>query len=359
VATVIGFIVVLGGLIFFHELGHFTFAKLSGMRVEKFSIGFPPKLFSKKVGETVYQLGIIPFGGFVKVTGVIDESMDDEPEKFEDDPKSFTSKSTLQKLLFISGGVLFNLLLAVLIFSIMTMAQGVDKPATDKAIVGKPIKGYPADSAGIKKGDRILSVDDHKVSSWKDMTDLIHSRPNDSIVVEWKHKGEIKKARLKTLSQKSIVKGKIKPIGMIGIAPETKHTSVGLFSGLGQGVQRTGYWLKVTVVSLKEMIVGNVSPKNLGGPIKIAQMAGQSARAGIGVLFGFMAMLSVNLALLNILPLPALDGGHFIIIIIEGFKGEELSPKTKIRIQKVGMFIILGLMALVFYNDILRLVTGG
>lgn len=358
-STLIGIVVVVGGIIFFHELGHYTFAKLSGMRVEQFSIGFPPKIYGKKIGETEYQISAIPLGGFVKVTGVIDESMDDTGTTDKDDPKSFASKSTWQKLLFISGGVLFNLLLAVLIFTTVTLFRGFQEPATEKAVIGSVVEGYPADSAGIEKGDRIVSIDGVEVEKWADMTDLIHNKPKDTVMVTWLHQETRKSAKIETRAQKTVIDGKFKDIGIIGVGAPTKHRAAGLLEAVGQGFVLTGYWLKITVVSLKEMIVGHVSLKNVGGPVMIAQMAGESARSGVLTLLGFMAIISVNLALLNILPIPALDGGHLIIIIIEGIRGKELTTKTKLKIQKIGMVIIFLLMGLVFFNDIVRLITGG
>ena len=358
-STIIGIIVVVGGIVFFHELGHYTFAKLSGMRVEQFSIGFPPKIIGKKIGETEYQISAIPLGGFVKVTGVIDESMDTEGTTDIDDPKSFASKSTWQKLLFISGGVLFNLLLAMLIFTTITLFRGFQEPATDQAIVGSVVENYHADSVGIEEGDRIVAVDGREVDKWTDMTDVIYEHPNDSISVAWQHQGVRKEARLKTRAQKTIRDGEFKSIGIIGIGAKTKHRSAGFFESIGQGFALTGYWLKITIVSLKEMIVGHVSLKNVGGPVMIAQMAGESAKSGILTLLGFMAIISVNLALLNILPIPALDGGHLIIILVEGIRGKELSTETKLKIQKIGMIFIFLLMGLVFFNDIVRLITGG
>ncbi|MCF7740613.1 MAG: RIP metalloprotease RseP [Candidatus Marinimicrobia bacterium] len=358
-STIIGIVVVVGGIIFFHELGHYTFAKLSGMRVEQFSIGFPPKIYGKKIGETEYQLSAIPLGGFVKVTGVIDESLDTESTVDRDDHKSFASKPTWQKLLFISGGVLFNLILAVILFFTITMFRGFQEPATEKAVVGTVVEGYPADSVGMEKGDRIVAIDGQKVEKWEDMTALIHNHPNDTIAVSWLNEGRQKTARLKTRAQKTIKDGKFQDIGIIGIGAATQNRPAGFLESIGQGFALTGYWLKITVVSLKEMIMGHVSLKNVGGPVMIAQMAGESARSGVLTLLGFMAVISVNLALLNILPIPALDGGHLIIILVEGIRGRELSNKTKLRIQKIGMLIIFLLMGLVFYNDIARLITGG
>ncbi len=350
--SILAVIIVIGCVIFFHELGHFTFAKLTGMRVETFSLGFPPRLVGKKIGDTDYCLSAIPIGGYVKVSGVIDESMDAEGLKGE--PWEFQSKSTIQKLLFITGGVLFNLILAVIIFSILTVSTGIYE-ASPEAIVDSVIINLPADSAGIQSGDRIIAVNGIAISKWEEMTELIHAHPNDSILVKWERNGVEYKKGMKTIANKVLKGSKIVDTGMIGISPILTHRIAGFFESIRSGLSNTWYWLKITVVSLKMLITGEESIKNLGGPIFIAQLAGQSAKSGIGSLFGFIAIISVNIALLNILPIPALDGGHFVVIIIEAIIRKPLSIKAKMRIQQVGLAIILTLTVLVFYNDIMRL----
>ncbi|RKY56619.1 MAG: RIP metalloprotease RseP [Candidatus Neomarinimicrobiota bacterium] len=349
---ILAVIIVVGCVIFFHELGHFTFAKLTGMRVETFSLGFPPRLVGKKIGDTDYCLSAIPLGGYVKVSGVIDESMDTKSIKGE--PWEFQSKNTKQKLLFITGGVLFNLILAVIIFSTLTASIGIYE-ASSEAIVDSVIANMPAESAGIQSGDRIIAINRKTISKWEEMTELIHAHPNDSILVKWERDGVEYEKGMKTVANKVLKGSKIVDIGMIGISPILTHRSAGFFESIHSGLSNTWYWLRITVVSLKMLITGEESIRNLGGPILIAQLAGQSAKSGIGNLFGFIAIISVNIALLNILPIPALDGGHFVVIIIEAIIRKPLSIKAKMRIQQVGLAIILTLTILVFYNDIMRL----
>ncbi|MCK4296888.1 MAG: RIP metalloprotease RseP [Candidatus Marinimicrobia bacterium] len=350
--SILAVIIVIGCVIFFHELGHFTFAKLTGMRVETFSLGFPPRLIGKKIGDTDYCLSAIPLGGYVKVSGVIDESMDDKSIKGE--PWEFQSKNAIQKLLFITGGVLFNLILAVIIFSILTASTGIYE-ASPEAIVDSVLTNLPADSAGIQSGDRIIAINGKTISKWEEMTELIHAHPNDSILVKWERDGIEYENTIMTISYKDLRGGKLVDVGMIGIRPILNHRSTGFFESIHIGLSNTWYWLRITVVSLKMLITGEESIRNLGGPILIAQLAGQSAKSGIGSLFGFIAIISVNIALLNILPIPALDGGHFVVVIIEAIIRKPLSIKAKMRIQQVGLAIILTLMVFVFYNDIMRL----
>ncbi|MBN2281522.1 MAG: RIP metalloprotease RseP [Candidatus Marinimicrobia bacterium] len=356
--TILGIAVVLGGVIFAHELGHFIFAKLTGMRVETFSIGFPPKIIKKKIGETEYCLSAIPLGGYVKVTGVIDESLDVEgATNAKDDPKSFASRKTWQKALFITGGVIFNFILAWFIFSFLTLASGITE-AEKGTELGEVVADFPAWKAGIRTGDKILSVNNTDVSSWEEMTAIIHQFPKDTILVKWERNEGIFEQKIPTIANKILEDGKFKDVGMIGISPIFTQRKAGLLEAFGAGLANTFYWLKITFVSLKAVITGAESVKNLGGPIMIAQLAGESARSGLATLLGFMAIISVNLGFVNLLPIPALDGGHLIVILIEGILRRPLSDNTKIRIQQVGLAIILMITVLVLFNDISRWFAG-
>jgi regulator of sigma E protease len=356
--TIIGIAVVLGGVIFFHELGHYTFAKLTGMRVETFSIGFPPKLLTKKIGETEYCLSAIPLGGYVKVSGVIDESLDVEgATNTKDDPKSYSSKKNWQKMLYITGGVIFNLLLAIIVFTLLTFHNGVTEPE-NTTILGEVVPEYPAASAGLQKGDEILAINGTEVADWEAMTKIIHQFPKDTILVTWQRGSESFEQKIPTIMNKIMANGEFQDVGMIGISPQYTKRSAGFFEAFGIGFRQTFYWLKITFVSLKAVITGAESVKNLGGPIMIAQLAGESARNGLATLLGFMAIISVNLAFVNILPIPALDGGHLVVTLIESALRRELTDNTKIRIQQVGLALILMLTVLVIFNDISRWFVG-
>lgn len=356
--TIIGIAVVLGGVIFFHELGHYIFAKLVGMRVETFSIGFPPKIFSKKIGETEYCLSAIPLGGYVKVTGVIDESLDVEgAQNSKLDPKSFASRKTWQKVLYITGGVIFNFILAWLVFSFLTLASGITE-AESGTELGEVVENFPANQAGVVAGDKILAVNNIEVANWEEMTEIIHQFPNDTILVKWQSSTEIIEKKIPTIANKILKDGEFKDVGMIGISPIYTKRKAGFFEAFGSGFRNTFYWLKITFVSLKAVVTGAESVKNLGGPIMIAQLAGESARSGLATLLGFMAIISVNLGFVNILPIPALDGGHLIVVLLEGIMRREFSDNTKIRIQQVGLAIILMLTIVVLFNDISRWFAG-
>lgn len=351
--TILAILVVIGGVVLAHELGHFVFARLTGMRVEVFSLGFPPRIFGKKIGDTEYRLSLIPLGGYVKVTGVIDESMDVEGAS-SNEPFSFASKKAWQKSLFISGGVLFNLLLAIVIFTVMTLSVGIYEPSNE-TIVESVIPNLPADSVGIKAGDKILIVDGKAINTWQEMSELIHAHPHDSVTIRWQSGESIKEARLLPIANRVLEKSKLVEVGMIGISPIVHHRSAGFFEAIGKGCSNTFYWFKITIISLKMLVTGEESLRNIGGPIFIARLAGESAKSGFAAIFGLMAIISVNLALINILPVPAFDGGHLLIIIVEAILRHPLSVRAKMRIQQVGMALIILLTILVLYNDLIRL----
>jgi regulator of sigma E protease len=284
---------------------------------------------------------------------VIDESMDVESIKGE--PWEFQSKNVFQKLLFITGGVLFNLLLSVIIFTGMTKVQGIYDP-NPEPIIGSVVPNFPADSIGMEPEDKIIEINGIEVKSWNKMTETIHNHPDDIVKIKWVRDGIEYEKEIKTVSNKVFKENKIVTVGLIGISPVVTHRKANLIESISSGFSNTWYWLKVTVISLKMLITGEESVKNLGGPIFIAQLAGQTAKAGgISSILGLIAIISVNLALINILPIPALDGGHFVITIIESVKREPLSIKTKMIIQQVGLAIIFALVILVFFNDIMRL----
>jgi len=355
--TVLAVLLVIGGVIFIHELGHFTFAKATGMRVERFSIGFPPRLVGKKIGDTDYCISAIPLGGYVKVSGVIDESMDTENVN-SNEPWAYESKKTHQKALYITGGVIFNLLFSVVIFMVLTIHSGVYDP-NPEPIISEVISEFPADQAGIQAGDQILAVNDIEIGSWEDMTELIHMAPEQEISVRWLHENQEYEQTLTTVSNMILKGSKLVKVGLIGISPEYEHRSAGFFEAIDSGFENTWYWLRVTVISLKMLVTGEESLKNIGGPIFIAQLAGESAKSGLASLLGLMAIISVNLAFINILPIPAFDGGHLIVIITESIMRRPLSIKAKLRIQQVGLVIILMLMVIVIFNDVSRLFRGG
>ena len=354
IITILSFIFVIGVLVFFHELGHFLAAKSVGVRVEKFYLGF--NFFGlgwkKMYKGTEYGIGLFPLGGYVKVAGVIDESMDAE---FTGGPDEFRSKNTLQKIWIMSAGVVMNFLLAILIFSHLTYHNGINT-ADPRAIVGQVLQKYPAEILGLQAGDEIISINGVQISDWEEMTAEIHPRPDEALHLTWQRSGIIMKGSVITKSTKQFVDDEIVQQGRIGIAPLLNHRYVTLRGSLKIGCERTWYFLDLTFRSLMAIIKGNVSIKELAGPITIAKIAGETASLGINALLGLMAFISVNLGFINILPIPGLDGGHVLIALIEGVIRRDLPLKVKMGVQQLGLLILLMLFITIMVNDIQRLI---
>ncbi len=203
-------------------------------------------------------------------------------------------------------------------------------------------------------GDKVVSIDDTPINTWNEMTEYIHPRPNTELRVSWERDGELFTETILTRAERVPVDGKIEVLGMIGIRPEVTMRDAGFFESIQAGIGRTYFWIRLTLVSLKMLVTGEESFKSVGGPIFIAQLAGDSARSGMDSLFNLIAILSINLAILNILPIPAFDGGHLIVIIIEWIKKGPLAVKTKMIIQQVGFAIFIVLAAFVIFNDLSR-----
>ncbi len=349
-ATLVG----LSILVFVHELGHFLAAKSVGIRVETFSLGFPPTIFKRKKGETEYAIGAIPFGGYVRMSGMIDESMDKSYETTDPQKWEYRAKSTWQKIFVTIAGILMNLLLAVFIFALMTGIQGI-AVTNPEPVIDTVHEDTPAAQAGLQSGDRIVSLDGNRVQSWEEMAGYIRASGENEVSVEYRRDGRKFSVEVTPVLQKTIEDGNLVQVGMLGVSPEVTTEKAGFFRSVGQGFKTTGYWLKMTAVSLKLLITGQESFKNVGGVVFIGQLAGESARAGILPFIGLIGILSVNLALLNILPIPGLDGGHIIIALIEGIMGREMKIRTKMAIQQLGMFLLFGLLILAIVNDIFRL----
>ena len=354
IITILSFIFVIGVLVFFHELGHFLAAKSVGVRVEKFYLGF--NFFGlglkKEYKGTEYGIGLFPLGGYVKVAGVIDESMDTE---FTGAPDEFRSKNTLEKIWIMSAGVIMNFLMAILIFSHLTYHNGINEP-DPRAIVGQVLEEYPAEFLGLQAGDEIFSINGVEVSDWNEMTAEIHQHPNEKLQLHWQRNGKMLTGDLTTESVPKFIGDEIVQKGMIGIQPIYYHYNVTISKALYYGCQRTYQFSDIIIRTIKGLLKGNISIKELGGPIMIAKVAGESASIGMNALLGLMAYLSLNLGLLNILPIPGLDGGHVLIALIEGIIRKELPIKVKMGFQQAGLLILLMLFITIMVNDIQRLI---
>jgi len=348
IETIAVFIVVLGVLIFIHELGHYLVAKRSGVAVEKFSLGFGPKIVGRTVGETEYLISAFPLGGYVKLYG------EDPEEEVENPERSFTCASPWRRLAIVAAGPIFNMLFAVLIFFVVYMV-GIP---TLSARVGAVQEGSPALNAGILKGDKILEINGKKIHRWEDLVGLIHEAPGVSLKFRiQRESGAIFDVNIipEAKSTKNIFGEEIR-VGLIGIQASQDYFTE-RFSppvALWKGAEKTWKITYLTLVSIKKIIEGAVPSSSIGGPILIFQMAGQQARIGLMSLVFFVALLSVNLGILNLFPIPILDGGHILFCSLEILLGKPVNIKVQETAQKAGLAMLITLMVFAFYNDLMR-----
>jgi regulator of sigma E protease len=432
-STIFYFIITIGILVLVHELGHFLAAKFFKMRVDTFSLGFPPRAFGKKIGETDYCISWIPIGGYVKIAGMIDESFDTEFLNKEPQPWEFRSKPIWQRMIVISAGVIMNLLLAIFIFWGIIFYQGKTiHPVTE---IGYVVPNSPAAKSDLHIGDKIVSINNYPVKQWDEIEstlytesaahDLIikvqrsgavntvlirrsdlpdfteerfgilpsglmsvvtlvdHGKPAEQIglqpgdtilavngvavsfgslqetirsnagkevVLSWAHGNQQMQARVTPSAE-----------GRIGIAHEPAYTGpivqkrYSLLEALPISVGELKTTSVLFLTNLYQIATGKASlSKSMGGPIKIAQLAKRSADNGVLEFFGFISLLSISLALLNILPFPALDGGHLVFLVYEAVFRREIPSKVKIAIQQAGFILLLVFMAFVIYNDVVN-----
>jgi regulator of sigma E protease len=349
--NILSFIIVLGVLIFFHEFGHFLIARFFGVGVEKFSLGFGPRLIGKKVGITDYRISAIPLGGYVKMVG---EEPDAEIDP-EEIPLSFTHKHVAKRMLIVAAGPVFNILLAVIIFFGIFLSSGtfVLKPS-----VGSVKQGAPAFSAGLEKGDLITAINESAINSWDEMAEIINGSKGKTIRLAVRRGDSTRNFTIapEQVTTKNIFGEDIQRY-IIGITAsgESYSKDLNLFQAFSESLLQTYRVTELMVVIIAKLITGDISTDTLGGPIMIAQMAGDSAKAGIGSLISFIALISINLAIINLLPIPVLDGGHLLFFSIEAIKGSPVSIKVREIAQQIGLFLLILLMILVFYNDISRI----
>jgi regulator of sigma E protease len=442
--TFLSAVILLGIIIFIHELGHFLFAKLLGVRVLKFSLGFGPKLVGRKYGDTEYLISSIPLGGYVKMLG--EEHAEELKE--EEKPFAYNYQPVWKRFAIVFFGPLFNLIFAACIF-ILVFVSGVPVPYPD---VGKivnnspaekaglmtgdrvieinetPVQGwdeidnlvdentgnpllfkikrgsdiikisvtperkqekgifgeenwiwylgvspliYPgigevmkdsrAEEAGLKKGDGIVEIEGVAIKTWQDMTEIIYENPEKPLRFKIKRKEHFIDLSI-TPEKKTFntLEGEEKKIGLIGIKPSERNFTkkYGFSKAVTLGVKKTWDISVLTVVSLVKLVQRVIPADSIGGPILILQMAGEQASRGFLSFFLFMAIININLGILNLLPIPILDGGHILFLGIEAIRRKPLNEKIISIAQRIGLAIILTLMGFALYNDILRLITG-
>ena len=357
--TLFAFVIVLGILIFIHELGHFLFAKINGVGVLKFSLGFGPALVKKRMGETEYQISAIPLGGYVKMLG--EGSTPEDEELTPMDPeKSFARKSLGARALIVVAGPVFNLLLAIVIY----MVIGWSGIPTIPPVVGEVIDGTPAEAAGLMPGDRIVSIQGSPVQSWEDISLIMQegeAGKNVQFVIERDGTNFTVNATPVMIKDKNLFGEEIeRPMVGISRSEEFVMKRLGFFPGIGYGFTQTWRVIELTGIGVWKMIDGTIDVReSLGGPILIAQVSGETFRAGMLPFFSMIAFVSINLFLINLLPIPVLDGGHLLLFGIEAMIGKPVEGRPREIAQQIGLFLLILLMILAFYNDLARLFQGG
>ena len=352
--TIFSTIFVLGVLIFVHELGHFLVAKWLGVTVLRFSLGFGPKIVGLQRGETEYRLSLIPLGGYVKMLG---EGRDDEvPE--EQLQSSFSSQPLRKRAAIVISGPFSNLLLAVLIFTCIYATAGIPQLTTD---IGMVTPDSPAALAGMQPGDKVLEINGNPIANWEVLSQTIVEAGKSPLRLKIERAEQVITVEVQPeLRGVPNVFGEAIERPVIGItaAGKLQVKKVNPLMAGYYSVAQTWNMSKLFLLTVVKLIQRVLPMDTLGGPILIAQMAGQQAQEGLLNLIYFMALISVNLAILNLLPIPILDGGHLLLFLLEGILRRPLNPKRVEFAQKVGMLLLVVLMAFVFYNDIMRLLPA-
>ncbi|MBD0305417.1 MAG: RIP metalloprotease RseP [Nitrospiraceae bacterium] len=438
------FLLVLGVLVSFHELGHFLAARWVGVKVLKFSLGFGPKLFGRQVGETEYLVSAVPLGGYVKLFG------EEETEALtpEDKRRSFAHQKLPKKFLIVAAGPGFNFLLAFLIFAgwlstgvplfvpsfrdltpdveairphspaeeaglqvgdriirvndkeISTrneVAEAVAKsngrpvaldirrgdqvktfivtpsavPARDPGeaayvlgieetapLVTAVMAGSPAMAAGFRDGDRVISIEGQPIQTWSQMTTFVKESPHRPLRFEVDRDGQRLSLSVTPTAEKAVVDGKPAEVGKIGVSGPGRSVirSAGPLMAVFHGLEATWGWTELTAVGIYKMVIGEISRSNIGGPLTIASISGEAASQGASSVVFLIAILSINLGVLNLLPIPILDGGHLLFFGIEAILRKPLRERQREIAQQVGLLLLVGIMVFAFWNDIDRII---
>jgi regulator of sigma E protease len=349
--TAWSFLLVLTGIILVHEFGHFIVARSFGIRVLKFSIGIGPRVWGVVRGATDYCISALPLGGFVKMLG----EQPDEEVPPEERTWSFSHKPAWQRSFVVAAGPVFNFIFAWLIFFVIFLGYGKPVILTN---IGDVQSGSPAEKAGVMPGDRIVAIDGQEVHKWEEVSKAIEANKGDAVLLTLQRGRKTISVDIipKIYELKNIFGEEIK-VPMIGVSAsgDMEIEKLSPLNAIGQAFSRTWELIVLTGQVIVKLFERVIPLSTLGGPIMIAQMAGQQAELGILNLFYFMALLSINIGFLNLLPIPVLDGGHLAFLAIEGITGRPLSMRQKAVAQQMGIFILLVLMVLIFYNDIARL----
>jgi len=352
--TIVSTVIVLGILIFVHELGHFLLSKKMGVKVLKFSLGFGPKLIGKKVGDTEYQIAVFPLGGFVKPLG----EDPNEEVKAEEYPRSFWAQRVWKRALIIAAGPFFNFFLAAVLFSSVNLIAGIPSLPPVPPQVEEVSPGYPAETAGLKKGDLILSINGRDISTWEELQTIVTNSQGKDLSLKVKRDGEILEISItpKPSTDKNLFGEETRTFKIgVGHAPvNAVYKKVGPFVALGNGFVQTWQVIELTVTGIVKLIQRVIPAKEIGSPIMIAKLAGEQARRGLLSLAIFTAIISINLGVINLFPIPILDGGHLFFLVLEAVLRKPVSLRKMEIAQQIGLIFIILLMLFAIRNDLVR-----
>lgn len=335
-------ILVFGIIVFIHELGHFLLAKANKIRVDEFSIGMGPRLFSFVKGETRYSLKLLPLGGSCMMG---EDDVDDMSEG------SFNSKSVWARMSVVVAGAAFNFLLALIFSMIVIGYTGYDEP-----VISGVVEGFPAQEAGLEEGDRIVKMNNKKINIWREITYYNMFHPGETVDLVYERDGEKHEV---TITPKKDEDGSY----LIGITSPSQYEKANLLTAVQYGVYEVKFWICTTLESLKMLLTGDVGVDQLSGPVGIVSVVDETYQQSknYGVMIVIMQMLNIgillsaNLGVMNLLPLPALDGGRLVFMIVEAIRGKRVPPDKEGWVHGIGMILLLALMAFVMFNDVKKL----
>jgi regulator of sigma E protease len=342
----VGVIVAFGLVIFVHEFGHFIVAKKSGVKVERFSFGLGPELFGIQWGETRYCLACIPLGGEVRMTGET-EPAEGVPEGAPIDPRGFFSRPWYARIPIVVAGPAMNYLLSFVLFSFIALAWGVPR-ATTEPVIGELADGFPAAAAGLKSGDRFLSINGAPVTEWKPMAEVIHKSPGRAMVLEVRRGDSTLTVRLTPRNEDGR--------GLIGVTPAVVQERLKPLAAFAKGAEQCWAWSRMTLTYLAERIARREKPE-LSGPVGIASVVARAARSGPADYLFLVALISVGIGLFNLFPIPMLDGGHLAFFLWEGVFGRPLGRRWAQAANMAGMAALLAIFVFATLGDIRRLRT--
>lgn len=340
IISIIAVLITFGAVIFIHEFGHFMVAKLVGIFVEEFSFGFGKPVFQKTLNGTIYSIRMIPLGGYVKPKG-------EDINEYKGESDEYFSKKWYERIAVVLAGPFMNYFLSFVLFFGIIYFRGKPVPSTSP-VIGDVAQGFPAQIAGLKEGDKIISINSHPVESWKDMTQYIYPNIEKEITIEYERDGLKKTVILKT--HKDAVYNR----GIIGIAPKTDYEKTGLVTSIKYSILQLWFWTKYTIETLAKNIYHMEKP-DVAGPIGIVTIVSKAAHSGLEDLIYLLGLISIAVGFFNLLPLPLLDGGHFVLYLWEGLFRKKITPKIIKYVNSTGIAVLVSILIFATYNDITRI----